>query len=102
MRKRLVIGGTTAALAAVVLALGGVLRPGHAATPPIPQANAGVLGSGFAAGDTAALVRQLQTGLRAHPRNVRGLALLGLAYLQRARGTGDPRWYARRLPCSAA
>jgi|SRR4051812_20909826 tetratricopeptide (TPR) repeat protein len=96
MRRRLFIAGTAAALAAAVLALGGALRSGHAAPAAAPsKADAGLLGSGFAAGDTEGLVLQLQAGLRQQPDNVRGLGLLGLAYLQRARETGDPAWYVK-------
>src|SRR5205823_3087626 len=55
----------------------------------------GQLADGFAAGDTAALVSVLQNGLRTQPENVRGLDLLGLAYQQRARETGDPSYYVK-------
>jgi tetratricopeptide (TPR) repeat protein len=95
MRRRLFIGGTVAALAAAVLALGGALRSGHAAPAAPSRADAGLLGSGFAAGDTEGLVLQLQAGLRQRPGDVHGLGLLGLAYLQRARETGDPAWYGK-------
>jgi tetratricopeptide (TPR) repeat protein len=40
-------------------------------------------------------VAQLQSAVRREPRNVRDLGLLGLAYQQRARETGDPSWYPR-------
>jgi tetratricopeptide (TPR) repeat protein len=63
------------------------LSPGHGSS--------GQLAAGFAAGDTEALVVQLQAGLRARPTNIRGLDLLGLAYQQRARETGDPSYYAK-------
>jgi tetratricopeptide (TPR) repeat protein len=53
------------------------------------------LAAGFAVGDTQSLVLRLQDGLRAQPSNVRGLDLLGLAYQQRARETGDPTYYAK-------
>jgi tetratricopeptide (TPR) repeat protein len=95
MRTRLLIAGTAAAIAAAVLGLGGALRAGHAAPPAAPRADAAALGNGFAAGDTAGLVAQLQASLREQPRNVHGLGLLGLAYLQRARETGDPAWYGK-------
>jgi tetratricopeptide (TPR) repeat protein len=61
--------------------------PGHVSS--------GQLATGFAAGDTQSLVLRLQDGLHAHPSNVRGLDLLGLAYQQRARETGDPTYYAK-------
>ena len=95
MRVRLLIGGTAAVVAAAVLGLGGVLRSGAAAPAAAPRPDAGLLGSGFAAGDTEGLVLQLQAALRARPRDVHGLGLLGLAYLQRARETGDPAWYGK-------
>src|SRR3954447_1719672 len=95
MRGRLFIGGTVAALAAAVLAFGGVLRSGHAAPAAPSRADAGLLGSGFAAGDTEGLVLQLQAGLRARPGDVHGPGLLGLASRERARETGDPAWYGK-------
>jgi tetratricopeptide (TPR) repeat protein len=92
---RLLVAGATAAVTAVALLLGGLsakdmsrgLSPGHVSS--------GQLAAGFAAGDTRALVLRLQDGLRARPANVRGLDLLGLAYQQRARETGDPTYYAK-------
>jgi tetratricopeptide (TPR) repeat protein len=95
MRRRALIAGTAAASAAAVLGLGGVLRSTGAAAPDRPHADAATLASGFAAGDTAALVGQLQAEVRRHPRDVHGLGLLGLAYQQRARETGDPAWYGK-------
>jgi len=94
MRRRLLIAGTAAAFAAAVLGLGGALRSNGAAAPE-RHVDAARLASGFAVGDTEGLVRQLQDGLRASPNNVRGLGLLGLAYQQRARETGDPAWYVK-------
>jgi tetratricopeptide (TPR) repeat protein len=46
-------------------------------------------------GDTAVLVSQLQGRLRADPRDAKGYTMLGLAYQQRARETGDPTYYPR-------
>jgi tetratricopeptide (TPR) repeat protein len=62
---------------------------------PAGHVSSGQLAAGFAAGDTQSLVLRLQDGLRARPTNVRGLDLLGLAYQQRARETGDPGYYAK-------
>lgn len=53
------------------------------------------LQAGFAAGDTVTLIDSLQRSLRERPDNARGFALLGLAYQQRARETGDPSSYPR-------
>jgi tetratricopeptide (TPR) repeat protein len=49
--------------------------------------------AGFALGDTASLVESLQTTLRATPSDEHSWTLLGLAYQQRARETGDPAYY---------
>ncbi len=51
--------------------------------------------SGFAAGDTASLVTQLQDDIRGNPKNARSLTLLGLAYQQRARETANPDYYTQ-------
>ena len=93
--KRLLIAGAAAAIAAGALALGGVVRSNGAAPPARPPVSPQALQSGFAAGDTAALVTQLQAALRQAPHNVRGLDQLGLAYQQRARETGDPSFYTK-------
>jgi tetratricopeptide (TPR) repeat protein len=83
-----------AALAATTLLLGGLTRHGSApAAAPKAPAQTDRLSAGFAAGDTAALVLRIQAGLERQPDNVRGLDLLGLAYQQRARETGDPSYY---------
>jgi len=41
------------------------------------------------------LIPQLQQQVRANPTDVVGLGLLGLAYQQRARETGDPSYYTK-------
>ncbi len=73
------------------------MRPASRASParPAPLRVAASLETGFSAGDTAALVRRLQAQLRGAPRDVAGLDLLGLAYQQRARETGDPAYYTK-------
>ena len=93
--SRILIAGTAAALAAAVLSLGGVLHPARATHADRPHAAAEALSSGFGAGDTTGLVAQLQQALRRAPGNVHDLDLLGLAYQQRARETGDPTWYPK-------
>jgi tetratricopeptide (TPR) repeat protein len=97
MRARLLIAGTAAALAAAVLALGGVLRhaPAAAATDALPTAIAAELAKGFAAGDTQAEILGLQGELKLDSHNVKALDTLGLAYLQRVRETGDPTYYPK-------
>jgi tetratricopeptide (TPR) repeat protein len=97
VRKRLVIAGTAAAVAAAVLALGGSFRdPTTAvASDVLPTAVAEELQRGFAAGDTQAEVSALQAQLRADPRDAKATATLGLAYQQRARETGDASYYVK-------
>jgi tetratricopeptide (TPR) repeat protein len=91
------------ALAAVVAAgfavlLGGVFDEPHA-TPPSALA-ASQSAEDFKAGfglnaSTASLVESLQTTLAANPKDEHSWALLGLAYQQRARETGDPTYYTK-------
>jgi tetratricopeptide (TPR) repeat protein len=80
-------------ITAAALLFGGIAARSSAPTVPVAAPAAGKLIAGFAAGDTASLVARLQAGLRADPTNVHGLGLLGLAYQQRARETGDPSYY---------
>lgn len=87
--KRLLIGGAAAALTVAALLLGGVLTGGSSR-----EAAAVPLASGLAETD-AALLPRLQEQVRENPRDARGLALLGLAYQQQARETGDPTYYTK-------
>ncbi len=88
-----------AVLTAGALLLGGVLRKPAAAASSAPAsapARAGEsLQTGFSAGDTAGLIERLQSALRAAPQNASSLDLLGLAYQQRARETGDSVYYTK-------
>jgi tetratricopeptide (TPR) repeat protein len=87
--NRLILGGLAAGLTAAALLLGGVLTDGSAR-----EAAAVPVASGIA--ETAAgLLPQLQEQVRANPTDVAGLGLLGLAYQQRARETGDPTYYTK-------
>ena len=85
-------------MAATAALLGGVLA-GTTGAGPAPQATpqAAVASQldGFAAGDTAAEIDQLERRVRANPEDAEGLTLLGLAYEQRVRETGDPSFYPR-------
>src|SRR2546423_8057960 len=97
-RTRLTLGGVAAAPAAATLLIGGVFRDASSARPAAPslaQPAAGPLQTGFSPGDTEGLVRQLQSDVRADPRNVQALDFLGLAYQQRARETADPTYYTK-------
>ncbi|MBA2568295.1 MAG: tetratricopeptide repeat protein [Actinobacteria bacterium] len=98
MRKRLALAGTVAALAATVLLAGGALRNSGepaAAGPLVAGPTGDRLEAGFAAGDTAGLIRSLQDKLRSEPDDSRSFTLLGLAYQQRARETGSADFYSR-------
>jgi tetratricopeptide (TPR) repeat protein len=99
-KKRLTIAGAVAAIAVTASLLGGVLSESSpsapaAAAPAGVELSADRALSGFSLGDTEQLVRGLQEQLRAGPRHARSFALLGLAYQQRARETGDPSYYPR-------
>jgi tetratricopeptide (TPR) repeat protein len=97
-KTRLALAGTAAALAAAVLLVGGLFRgsTGSARAIPVQQAVATErLAGGFAAGDTAGLVRKLAAEARARPSDARTYTLLGLAYQQRARETGNPVFYSK-------
>jgi tetratricopeptide (TPR) repeat protein len=87
--KRLILGGLAAGLTAAALLLGGVLTDGSA-----PEASTVRVASGITGGGDA-LLPQLQQQVRANPTDVVGLGLLGLAYQQRARETGDPSYYTK-------
>ena len=79
-----------AALAATTLLLGGVWRESS-------DANAGSARrpAAAASGETVALVRELERLVRTNPGDARSAVRLGLAYQERARGTGDPRYYPK-------
>ena len=101
-RGKVVLGIATANVAVVVLLLGGVLSGSRAVDPlaearmqagPANQASLGRLLEGFAAGDTAGLVRRLERRVADEPGDGQALAVLGLGYQQRARETGTPTFY---------
>jgi len=93
-RSRIVLATTAAAATGLVLLLGGTFSGSSSAGPSsgAPAAAAGerALG-GFSAGadGTEAQVARLEAAVQAHPTDVKSLALLGLAYGQRWRETGD-------------
>jgi tetratricopeptide (TPR) repeat protein len=96
--RRLTVATAVAALAATALLLGGVLRETSTAAPASLAAaqSAENFKQGFALnGSTASLVADLQSRLEVDPKDEHAYALLGLAYQQRARETGDPSWYPR-------
>ncbi len=101
--KRASIAAAAAVTGLLVLALffGGVFsnesRPvAKAASPDIPvvirdtSAEIERLLAGFSTGDTAGFVKALEANVAANRYDVPSLTLLGLAYQQRQRETGDP------------
>ena len=97
-QTRLVLAGTAAALVAAVSLVGGALRGsgGSAGAVPVKASVAGEsFAAGFSGGDTASFVRRLGDQLRARPGDAKGYTLLGLAYQQRARETGNPAYYTK-------
>jgi len=90
MRRRLLIAGAAAAIAAAALSLGNALRggSGQAAARSAPAV-------GIRPDSAEPTVGQLQARLRANPRDAHAYALLGVAYEQRARETGDPTYYTK-------
>ena len=102
---RLVLAGTAAALVAAVSRLvGGALRDGGGSTRALPvkaPAAGESFAAGFSGGDTASFVRRLVDELRSHPGEAKGYTLLGLAYEQRARETGDPAYYSKGTALAA-
>jgi tetratricopeptide (TPR) repeat protein len=90
-RKRLMVAGAAATVAALALLLGGVLATSPATSPEAPAAAPirALAGFGLAGGGTAALVSRLEVKIQRDPRDVKSLATLGLAYEQRWRETGD-------------
>jgi tetratricopeptide (TPR) repeat protein len=95
--------GAALAVAATLLFGGSVSGPsGHSlrvaaiagqAQAANDQGSLGQLLAGFSTGDTAKFVSALERRVRLHPHDGQTLTLLGLAYQQRARETGDPAYY---------
>ncbi|GAA3774255.1 tetratricopeptide repeat protein [Streptomyces chiangmaiensis] len=88
--------GLCAASLAVALIAGTVVisavRDGGG-TVPVASSPGGVSPELLAGGDLDAGIRALQAHLRAQPRDHGGWATLGLAYVEQARGKGDPSRY---------
>jgi len=95
MRRRLLFAVTALAAAAAGL-LGGVLagEPDAVTAGGVrPAAAAARLLDGFAPGDASTSVDALERRVAASPDDPEAFMLLGLAYQQRARETGDPDLY---------
>jgi tetratricopeptide (TPR) repeat protein len=97
IRRRVLLVGAVAALVATASLLGGVLRHdgsgGATAAAIVPAPPAPDRVGSF--GDTAAQIARLQNVLRSDRQDVHSYDLLGLAYQQRARETGDPTYYTK-------
>ena len=95
--SRLGVAAVVITVVALSALLGGALRhPSSARASGVnPEVRAATLQSGFGTANTAALVGSLQTAVRAAPHDSKSAALLGLAYEQRARETGDPAYYSK-------
>jgi tetratricopeptide (TPR) repeat protein len=97
MRNAILIASTVVAGAAVVL-FGGVLRESTSAGASALPAErvAAAFDPAFSSAQNAgALVLRLQQQVRQSPDDAGSHALLGLAYQQRARETGDAAYYPR-------
>jgi tetratricopeptide (TPR) repeat protein len=72
----------------------GILRTeARAANDAADQESLNGLIAGFSSGDTVGYVRGLERRVAKRPSDAATLTLLGLAYQQRARETGDPTYY---------
>ena len=98
------LGTAAAGIAAAALLLGGILSgsppsdplrvaAASAAPSSADQESLGRLLEGFWTGDTAGYVQKLERRVTLHPKDADALTVLGLAYQQRARETGDPTFY---------
>ena len=94
-QKRIAIAGTAATAAAAVLLVGLFRDGGGEAQAVSVQPALAINRSWLAAGDTAGLVKTLVANVREHPGEARTYTLLGLAYQQRARETGNPIYYTK-------
>jgi tetratricopeptide (TPR) repeat protein len=63
--------------------------------PPPPAPGAGSSPDAAAGRSTGERIRALQAAIRSHPDRTASYSLLGQAYLQRSRETGDPGYYGR-------
>jgi tetratricopeptide (TPR) repeat protein len=105
VRRRVLLGSTAAALSAAALLFGGALSAprsvdplggalAFAGTPGAGQDALSSLLAGLSTGKTAAYVDTLEQRVAQDAHDGQALALLGLAYQQRARETGDPTFYS--------
>jgi tetratricopeptide (TPR) repeat protein len=96
--KRRHVFGAAALVAGAAALLGGIFagKPSTgSASGARPEVAAARLLDGFSAGETEAQIDELERRVKADPKDAEGLTLLGLAYQQRVRETGDPTFYPR-------
>ena len=97
MTTRILLTAAVAATAVTAALLGGAF----AGSPPVDAQNAASQPAptrffdGFSQGDTAGYVLALERAVAANELRPNTFTLLGLAYQQRARETGDPTFYSR-------
>ena len=99
-RTRFLVGAGAVVVLAAAFLFGGSSHKGHgfgsgasAASASTDEAVLSQLLLGLAGNDTQAYVARLEQRLRTHGRRGDTLLLLGLAYQQRARETGNPRFF---------
>ncbi len=98
MRNRILILVAVLAGAAIGALYGGVFRDRTSAASAAlagAQANEDFKAGFSLNASTASLIADLQSHLRVSPKDEHSYTLLGLAYQQRARETGDPTWYTK-------
>ncbi len=98
MSNKLLIAAAALITAGFAALFGGVLAKRTAAPPDALAAaqSAEDFKAGFALNaSTTSLVQSLQATLHATPKDEHSWVLLGLAYQQRARETGDPAYYTK-------
>ena len=98
LRRRIALGGIAAATIAAAGLFGGLGAGSESlgpAAPVRPDVAAAQVVGGFATGDTARSVEELERRVEAKPDDARLLTLLGLSYHQLSRETGDLAYYER-------
>jgi tetratricopeptide (TPR) repeat protein len=97
MKAKILVGAAAALTVALAVLFGGILTGSGASGRPgvAPEAAATRLLGVFAPGDTVGYVSDLEGKVAQQPDDVQSLVLLGLAYQQRARETGDASFYPR-------
>ena len=95
MKRSRILFPIAVAAVAVAALLGGAFAASGSKSAAPPRVNAERLAVDYFSPNTARYVVELQDALRTQTDNVRGLGLLGLAYQQRARETGDPTYYTK-------